>query len=266
MNECNSEPSSKLRTPRCPGDDVEVVRVVPCERVQQQAAECTVDKSIPPIREECVAVVENFPQEPISERMYEQREVIEVTETASQDWNLQHAVEHTFLDLVEAVKIVCQERISETMCEQLGVVEVPKKSSQESVGIVKIILQEQMSERTREQIRVIEVPKVSGQESVVVVTIVPQERISERMGEQSEVIDVTKISSQGPSLLRIVEQMIYVTKISDLDQGWQRTVKHFLDDTRHEPISRISASVRELRSILSLFEMIREKKERRWLQ
>ena len=79
------------------------------------------------------------------------------------------------------------------------------------------------------------------------------------MCERSEVIDVPKISSQGPSLLRIVEQTIDWTKISDLDEGWQRTVEQFLDDTRHEPISRISASIRELRRILSVFETMREK-------
>ena len=37
--------------------------------------------------------------------------------------------------------------------------------------------------------------------------------------DQSEVIDVTKISSQGPSLLRIVEQMINVTKIWEARVG-----------------------------------------------
>ena len=81
------------------------------------------------------------------------------------------------------------------------------------------------------------------------------------MSEQSEVIDVTKVSSQGPSLLRIVEQIIDVTKISDSgDEGWQRTVMQFLDDTRHEPISRISVSTRRaLRRILSLFERVKEK-------
>ena len=86
-----------------------------------------------------------------------------------------------------------------------------------------------------------------------------EDRISVRRCEQSEVIDVTKISSQGPSLLRIVQQMIDVTEISDADHGWQHTVKQFLDDKRHEPISRISASTRELRRILSLFERVREK-------
>ena len=54
-------------------------------------------------------------------------------------------------------------------------------------------------------------PKISYQENVEAVESIPQERISERRCEQGEVIDVTKAS-----LLRIVEQMIDVTKISDL--------------------------------------------------
>ena len=36
-------------------------------------------------------------------------------------------------------------------------------------------------------------------------------------------------------------------------------MKQFLDDTRHEPISQISASTRELRRILSLFERSKSK-------
>ena len=95
-----------------------------------------------------------------------------------------------------------------------------------------------------------EVPKISHQENVEAVENVPQARCSVRRCEESEVIDVTKISSQGPSLLRIEEQMIDVTKISDTrDEGWQRAVVQFLDDTRHKPISRISASTRELKRI-----------------
>ena len=43
-----------------------------------------------------------------------------MTETASQDQNLQRPVEQTLLDLVEAVNIVLQKRNSERMCEQLG--------------------------------------------------------------------------------------------------------------------------------------------------
>ena len=76
-----------------------------CERVQQQAVERVVDKSIPQSREESVAVVEKFPQEPISERICEQREVIEVTETASQDQNLQRTVEQTVLDFSRLPKL-----------------------------------------------------------------------------------------------------------------------------------------------------------------
>ena len=73
---------------------------------------------------------------------------------------------------------------------------------------------------------------------------------------------VTKISSQCPSVLRMVEWMIDVTKISDPDQSWQRSVEQFLDDTRHEPISRISASIRILRRILCLSEKIRQTEEK----
>ena len=88
-----------------------------------------------------------------------------------------------------------------------------------------------------ERSEVVDVPKISHQENVEAVENIPQKRISARRCEQSEVIDVTKIESQGPSLLRTVEQMINVTDISAADQGWQRTVKQFLDHTRHEPIS-----------------------------
>ena len=55
------EPQSRERT-------VEAVRSIPCERVQQQAVDRMVDKSIPQIREESVVVVEKFTQEPISEK------------------------------------------------------------------------------------------------------------------------------------------------------------------------------------------------------
>ena len=72
-------------------------------------------------------------------------------------------------------------------------------------------------------------PKISHQENVEAVENVPQERISVRRCEQSEILDVTKVASQGTSLLRIVEQMIDVTEIPDADQGWQRTVKQFLE-------------------------------------
>ena len=86
-----------------------------------------------------------------------------------------------------------------------------------------------------------------------------QERISVRRCEQSEVINVTKMSGQGPSLLRMVERMIDVTKISDKGgEFWQGTEKQFLDGTR-QPISRISASTRELKRIVSLLESAEDK-------
>ena len=68
-----------------PEETVEAVRSIPCERVQQRAVERMVDKSTPQTREESVAVVEKIPQEPISERIGEQSEVIEVTETTNQE-------------------------------------------------------------------------------------------------------------------------------------------------------------------------------------
>ena len=148
------------------------------------------------IREERAAVVEKIPQEPISEIICEQSEVIEVTETASQDRNLQRTVEQTLVDLVEAVKIVLQKRNSERMCEQSEGIEVPKISYQENVEAFKIVPQERISERTHEQIGVSEVPKFSGQESVEAVTIIPQERMSERMCEKIGVIDVPKSSER----------------------------------------------------------------------
>ena len=52
-------------------------------------------------------------------------------------------------------------------------------------------------------------------------------------------------------------QMIDVTEIPDKG-GWLRAVTHFLDDTRHGPVSRISASTRELKRIVSLFQSVEE--------
>ena len=81
-----------------------------------------------------------------------------------------------------------------------------------------------------------------------------------RTCEESEFIDVTKISSQGPSLLRIVEQIIDVTEISKIGgEVWQRTVTQFLDDARHELISRIFVCTRKLNRIVSLFEIVKGK-------
>ena len=94
--------------------------------------------------------------------------------------------------------------------------------SEDLVEVEKKKPQEPISERS-EAIKVC-------QEYVEVVKNNPQERISGRMCEQREVIDVTEISSQCPSLLRIVEQMIDVTRISDIGgEFWQRTVNQFLD-------------------------------------
>ena len=110
------------------------VRSIPCERVQQQAVERMVGV---------------------------QGEVIAVTETASQEPNLQNTIRQTLLDLVKSVKIVRQKGISERLGEQFGVVEESQNSSQESVEIV---LQKQMSGRTREQIGVNEAPETASQD------------------------------------------------------------------------------------------------------
>ena len=75
--------------------------------------------------------IEIFPQGPTSEKFREQSEVIGVTETASQDRNLQRTVEQTLLDRVEIVANVPQERTSDRTREQIGVIELPKISSQE---------------------------------------------------------------------------------------------------------------------------------------
>ena len=53
-------------------------------------------------------------------------------------------------------------------------------------------------------------------------------------------------------------QMIDVTEISDPGR-WLRTVTQFLDDTRHGPVSRISASTRELKRIVSLFQSLKKR-------
>ena len=93
-----------------------------------------------------------------------------MTETASQDQNLQRPVEQTLLDLVEAVNIVLQKRNSERMCEQLG----KCRGSHNCL--------EKSSERMGEQIGVVEeIPKISSQERVEAVRIIPQRRVSERM-------------------------------------------------------------------------------------
>ena len=54
--------------------------------------------------------------------------------------------------------------------------------------------------------------------------------------------------------------MIDVTEISKKrGEVWQRAVTEFLDDTRHEPISRIPGCIRELNRIVSLFETVKER-------
>ena len=154
-----------------------------------------------------------------------------------------------------ADKTVLQERIS-----RIEVVKVPTFSRQEGVEVVKKVFEERISERVYERCEVIDVLKISHQANVEAVENILQERNSVRSCEQSEVIDVTKISSQGPSLLRIVEQMIDVTEISEMGgEVW------LLGDTRHEPVSRISVRTRELNRIVSLFETVKERMYRKML-
>ena len=141
--------------------------------------------------------------------MGEQSEVIEVTETSSQDRNLQRTVKHALVDFVEVDKTIPQEPISERMGEQIGVVEVSKISGQESAEIVKIISQKQMSERTREQIGVIEAPETASKDRrlqrtaehafvdrVETVKIALQLRILQRVCEPLGVIEVPKGSER----------------------------------------------------------------------
>ena len=66
--------------PRSPEETVEAVTLVPRERVQQRLAEKIGD--VPQFRKETC----------------EQIGVVEVPETASQDWRLQHTVEQAFVD------------------------------------------------------------------------------------------------------------------------------------------------------------------------
>ena len=74
--------------PRCPGEDVEADRFTTCEQVEQH----TTEQGVP--REETVEAVRSISCERVQlqavERMVgEQSEVVEVTETASQDRKLQ---------------------------------------------------------------------------------------------------------------------------------------------------------------------------------
>ena len=166
---------------------------------------------------ESVQKVKITPQEQLSGRTGEQIWVIEMPKIVGQE--------------SVVVTSVPQERSSERKGEQIRVIELPKISHQEGVELVKSVPQERISERIYERSEVIDVSKNSHQDNVEAVENIPQERISVRRCEQSEVIDVTKIPSQGPCLLRIVEQMIDVTEISDIGgEVWQRTVTLFLDD------------------------------------
>ena len=96
-----------------------------------------VDKSLPQIRGESGEVVGKISEEPLSERICEKHEVIDVTETAIQDRSLQRTVERAFGDFVEVGKTIPRERISGRMYERIEVIEVPMIPSKESVEIDK---------------------------------------------------------------------------------------------------------------------------------
>ena len=152
----------------------------------------------------------------------EQGGIIAVTETASQVWRMQRTVERALVDRVEAAKIALQERISERMYERSEVIDAPKISRCQAVENI------------------------------------PQERISERRCE--------KRGHRCHQGLKPRPKFAAHSGADDrCDQNLRRrpglAVKQLLDDIRHEPISRISASTRELRRILSLFERVREKME-----
>ena len=120
------------------------------------------------------------------------------------------------------------------MMEQLE--EVPKMVSQH------VVLPEPVCERIFGQGGVIQATKISSQDQKLQRTVeqdpveedktTPQERISERMGKQIRGVQVTEISS---------------------------TMEQILDDTRHEPLSRISERIRELRRVLTSFEKKKRK-------
>ena len=121
-------------------------------------------------------------------------------------------------ETVEIVKTTSQDRIP----GRSQFIEVPKTSCRGSAEVAKNVLQKSVSEPSQ----AIEVPKISCQRSVEAVKSFPQERSPERRCEQSEVTEVTETSSQ------------------DL---WLGTPEQFLDETRHESLSRFRERGRELR-------------------
>ena len=149
----------------------------------------SVDESLSQIMEESFEEDKIVLLERIPEEVGVHSGVIDVTDTSSQDRNLQRTVER---DSVDVDKATPQERIF----ARVRVVEVPMISCQESVEVVKNIPKERISERSE----AIEVPQF------------PQERIFER--NSARLNDVTEFSSQDRSLLRTVDQMLNVTKIS----------------------------------------------------
>ena len=165
--------------------------------------------------------------EPVCQRIFGQGGVIQATEISSQDQNLQRTVEQTLADYMGRA-------ISQIM--------------EENFEVDKIVIPERVPKEIRVQNGVIEATKTSSkdmnlqgtveQDPVEVDKTTPQERISERMGKQIRGVQVTEISS---------------------------TMEQILDDTRHEPLSRISERIRELRRVLSSFEKKKRKQVLRFL-
>ena len=96
----DSESEQVLHEPQSRQVAFGVVRVVPRVRVQQHTAE----QDVPQPREETVEAVRSIPcqraqQRAVGRMVGEQSEVIEVTETASQDRKLQCTVEWTLVGL-----------------------------------------------------------------------------------------------------------------------------------------------------------------------
>ena len=109
------------------------------------------------------------------------------------------------VECVEAAKSALQERISERVCEQSG---------QENVEVVQIIPRSKHLDGRMNRSGLSKCPRSLARKvswSQMSVNIIPEERIVESMSPRSQ--------AKGPSLLRIVEQMIDVTKISDVGGG-----------------------------------------------
>ena len=131
------------------------------------------------------------------------------------------------------------ERVQQLTAEQIG--EVPQ-IREETVEIVKNTLQERISERSE----AINVPKISRMGSVEVVKTSPEVRISAR----SQFIGVPKTSCQrsveavkGISQERSPKRRCELSEVTVVTETssqylWLRTLEQFLEETRHESLSR----------------------------